>query len=214
MEWNIIIFYIINERSQQKMSTKEKILTSALRMISENGYSGTSIRKIASEVGVRESAIYNHFSSKEEILQTILAEHAKSINASELVTEELIDIIGTPKIFLERLSDKILELWTSEQEKMLWKILLKEEISVSVDPNYNLSTYLNNLIDLFEILFQQMSDHGFIKKISPKILAKQFISPFIILRMTALNSTDKKEIINVKEEINKHIDVFWESIKR
>jgi len=196
------------------MSTKKKILTSALRMISENGYSGTSIRKIASEVGVRESAIYNHFSSKEEILQTILAEHAKSINASELVTEELIDIIGTPKIFLERLSDKILELWTSEQEKMLWKILLKEEISVSVDPNYNLSTYLNNLIDLFEILFQQMSDHGFIKKISPKILAKQFISPFIILRMTALNSTDKKEIINVKEEINKHIDVFWESIKR
>lgn len=196
------------------MSTKEKILANALRMISENGYSATSIRKIASEVGVRESAIYNHFRSKEEILQTILTEHAKSINASELITEELIDIIGTPKIFLEKLSDKMLEQWSTSDEKMLWKILLKEEISVSVDPNYNLNSYLINLLDLFELLFQQMSEHGFIKKISPKILAKQFIAPFIILRMTALNSDDKKESTHVKDEIKQHIDVFWESIKR
>ncbi|MBZ0179367.1 MAG: TetR/AcrR family transcriptional regulator [Melioribacteraceae bacterium] len=196
------------------MSTKEKILTTALKMISENGYSGTSIRKIAFEVGVRESAIYNHFDSKEEILQSILAKHSKSINASEIITEELIDLLGTPKIFLERLADKIIEQWTSDNEQMLWKILLKEEISVSLDPNYNLGTYLKNLLGLFELLFQKMSEHGFIKKIPPKILAIQFISPFIISRMTVSNSDNKKEILDAKNNIKQHVDIFWESIKR
>lgn len=214
MEWNLIIFYIINERSQNiDMSTKNKILSTALKMISQNGYSGTSIRKIASEVGVRESAIYNHFSSKEEILKSIFENHSKSIAASELITEDLIELLGTPKIFLEKLSGKVMDLWRSEEEQMLWKILLKEEISVNIDSNYSLKAYIQNLLALFELLFLQMSEHGFIKKLSPKTLAYQFLSPLLLLRMTILHSNDKNEIAEADKEVKQHINTFWEFVK-
>jgi len=43
--------------------TKSLILVKSLQLISENGYSGTSIRNISAAVGLRESAIYNHFKS-------------------------------------------------------------------------------------------------------------------------------------------------------
>ena len=41
------------------MTTKEKILATSFNLFADNGYSGTSIRNIASLVEIRESAIYN-----------------------------------------------------------------------------------------------------------------------------------------------------------
>ena len=41
-------------------------------MKSKKGYDSVSIRTIASNVGIKESSIYNHYSSKKEILMSIL----------------------------------------------------------------------------------------------------------------------------------------------
>ena len=55
-------------KSIKRSGTKEKILKVSTTLFSELGYKGTSVRKIASNVGIRESAIYNHYKNKEEIL--------------------------------------------------------------------------------------------------------------------------------------------------
>ena len=55
------------------MNNKEKIFEKSIALFSENGYEGVSIRKIASAVGIKESSIYNHYKSKESILDAILA---------------------------------------------------------------------------------------------------------------------------------------------
>ena len=44
-----------------KRNTKELILKEALRLFSDNGYDGVSVREISGAVGIRESAIYRHF---------------------------------------------------------------------------------------------------------------------------------------------------------
>ena len=52
--------------------TKDKILQVSINLFSEFGYDNVSIRQIAKEVGIKESSIYNHYKSKESILETIL----------------------------------------------------------------------------------------------------------------------------------------------
>jgi AcrR family transcriptional regulator len=52
--------------------TRARILKAALGLFAREGYAGGSIRKIAKEVGVSESAIYAHFSGKEEIFLALL----------------------------------------------------------------------------------------------------------------------------------------------
>ena len=47
--------------------TKERILATALELFSQNGYDGTNVREIAASLGLVKSALYRHFSSKEEI---------------------------------------------------------------------------------------------------------------------------------------------------
>jgi Transcriptional regulator len=51
--------------------TYDKIKVSALKLFSEKGFDGTTIKEIANESGLKPSSIYSHFTSKEEIF-TIL----------------------------------------------------------------------------------------------------------------------------------------------
>ena len=46
--------------------------TLALDLFIEQGYDKTSLREIAERVGVTKAALYYHFSSKEDILRTLV----------------------------------------------------------------------------------------------------------------------------------------------
>lgn len=48
--------------------TRERILLTAIRMFGAVGFESTSMRDLASAVGIKAPGIYNHFASKEEIL--------------------------------------------------------------------------------------------------------------------------------------------------
>ncbi len=51
---------------------QEQIIDQAIKIIHQKGYSGLSIRELATQVGITEPAIYRHFRSKEDIVLGIL----------------------------------------------------------------------------------------------------------------------------------------------
>lgn len=54
--------------SRHPRSTKEQILQSAVALFSEQGFEATSLRQIASAVGIEAGSLYNHISSKQDLL--------------------------------------------------------------------------------------------------------------------------------------------------
>jgi AcrR family transcriptional regulator len=54
-----------------KSDTRQRILSVALDLFTEQGYDGTSLREIAEQLGVTKAAIYYHFESKEDILMAL-----------------------------------------------------------------------------------------------------------------------------------------------
>jgi AcrR family transcriptional regulator len=53
------------------LNTKSKIYSTAEKLFSLNGFSATSMRDIALNVGIEAASLYNHINSKEEILENI-----------------------------------------------------------------------------------------------------------------------------------------------
>ncbi|MGN1033680.1 MAG: TetR/AcrR family transcriptional regulator, partial [Intestinibacter sp.] len=62
------------------MKTKEKILFEALELFSNNGFEAVSMRDIGAKVGIRESSIYKHYSSKQGILDAIVKRAMEEID--------------------------------------------------------------------------------------------------------------------------------------
>ena len=65
------------EKNPEQVSTKQKILDSAINLFALKGYTETSVRELATAVGVKEASIYNHFPSKNAILEKILEEYSR-----------------------------------------------------------------------------------------------------------------------------------------
>lgn len=65
------------------VSTRDRIIEVAIDLIAKNGYSETSIRDIAKNVGIKTSSIYYHFESKETILNYILNMYIKIVTENE-----------------------------------------------------------------------------------------------------------------------------------
>ena len=79
-----MISYLLSSKVQNVNDTRDRILATALDLFIEQGYDKTSLREIAERVGVTKAALYYHFSSKEEILRTLvqpLFEHLESLAA-------------------------------------------------------------------------------------------------------------------------------------
>lgn len=83
--------------------TKKRIFNSAIKLFMLRGFDNVSLRDIASDVGIRQSTIYNHFKSKQEILDTIydffchnFLKDRLSLKDMETIVqkESLMDIIG------------------------------------------------------------------------------------------------------------------------
>jgi len=78
-----------------KKSKKEIIREAAALLFRDKGYSATSMRDLAEAVNLKASSLYNHISSKEEILRDICFENAnrflsgmKTVEATDTSPEE------------------------------------------------------------------------------------------------------------------------------
>lgn len=60
------------KKQSEAMATKISILTTSFRLFSERGLDGTSLRQIASDIGVTHATITHHFGSKKQLYQACI----------------------------------------------------------------------------------------------------------------------------------------------
>lgn len=59
--------------------TMEAIRRAGLRLIFEHGYEAMSLRQLASEVGIQVGSLYNHISTKQELLFDLVQDHINEL---------------------------------------------------------------------------------------------------------------------------------------
>jgi len=84
--------------------TKQSIFDVSVKLFSEKGYDAVSLREIAGEVGITNAAIYNHFNSKNDILNDIFAVFKRKLDGYLLKKAQVDRYIetDTPRQLLER----------------------------------------------------------------------------------------------------------------
>lgn len=94
---------MVEEKPKRSSNRKMQIRTVARNMFKEKGYAATSMRGLASEVGIEAASLYNHIKSKHDILQEVcfeIAEHFLLIQES--AEEEGLSATEKFKIAIEK----------------------------------------------------------------------------------------------------------------
>ena len=86
---------VVNIMSYEILTTKQRILNSAVHLFAAKGFTETTIRELAAEAGINTASMYYHFPSKTSILEYILNDYAENI-ANTLHHDKLLELKENP----------------------------------------------------------------------------------------------------------------------
>ncbi len=202
-----------------EFTTKERILDAAIDLIAVKSFDAVSIREIARAVGIRESSIYNHFKSKDEILDTVieyfLLELTRGSGPAMNVDEQL-EILG-PQKFMEVGAKSYLQYINTPRISRIWRILSIELYRSQKIRDFFSNTMINVPFIVWEQLFGKMIEKKLIKPLDPKVLAREFFSFCIYFYFVQFflrydgnsNSFDG----DLMKELDDHIKFFMDAVK-
>ncbi len=117
-------------KSRARLEQRESdILEAASRLFAEEGYHGTSTRRIAAEAGVSEGTLFHYFSTKNVLLLAILDDFYAGLNESARAGIQ--EIMGTRErlLFLARNHLRAL----MDNQALMMRLI---QVYLSVDVNY------------------------------------------------------------------------------
>jgi len=193
--------------------TKQLILSTALELFSKQGYAGSSIRQIARAVNITESAIYNHYTSKEEIFNAILTDFKSRTIGEIVLSDDLLNDLVSPEKFLKNFALKLINHWNSPEERMFIRLVQMEQFTKIGFKELSVTDYLNELRSICKMIFGEMIKHGVIKKQDSQFIAEEFTAQLFFIRTELMSSDDAGNFKVVLEKVNRHIEFFWNAVR-
>lgn len=197
------------------MTTRERILDEALTLFSKRGFDGVTVKDIAAAVGIKDSSLYKHFASKNEIFETI-------IEQMEVRLEEMHSRLQIPDARIQNVSTYFSSMtqnaFTDVVERM-FLFYLKDPIVGRIRRLFTIEQYGNSAIaqkygDTFiddalnyhAEVFRQMIASGVFIDENPNQMALQFYSPIFLLLCKVDNKPDSES--EAIQMLKKHVLAF------
>lgn len=195
------------------MKTKDLILHTALRLFSKRGYDGVSMRDLAAEVGIKAASIYNHFSSKEDIFNSLLLEmqnrYEQTVNKINVPNgtskEAAMQYVDISEEQLQKIAGGLFQYFAKDEFAAPFrKMITAEQYRNSAAGGVFREMFINGALEYQTDLFHALIEQGTFIEADPEIIALHFYSPIFLL----LESYDETQEQKIMETLRKHVSQF------
>ena len=198
--------------------TKEQIIETALELFSQNGFLGTSMSDIASQLKITKGALYKHYESKQQILEQIIErmakldlERAKKYEMPETEQKKFAEAyIHIPTEKIRKYSIAQFRHWTEENFSAKFRKMLTLEQFRSKKMSDIYQNYLGTgPLEYMTKIFKKMT------KSKPKArqLALEFYGPIFIL-YSVYDGAEENAKKSVFVQLENHIKNFIERLEK
>lgn len=174
------------------MNTKERILKESMILFSINGYEAVSIRSIASAVGIGNSALYKHYSSKQAIFDAIVEK------CKNHFIEKCKDVQNSISSNIEDFASICLAMFQFQIEDelivMFRRILLIEQFKNEKMAQIFKEFFIDFPISYQVKIFEELINKGLMINKNAEILAIELYSPFFMYHSI---NCDKERILKL-----------------
>jgi len=193
-------------RNADGQRTRQAILDAALDLFADKGYFGTSLRDVASAVGVRESALYNYFAGKEALFDALLDAHQTTKR------ERLAPLADGPikdgRTLLVKLAQSTLDSYVEPREEKLFRILMSDGIRLAKVGRLNLHERMGHGRERMLDIMTRLIREGWLRRADVNVLSLAFMSPLIVWRQLHAIDANLPMIKNPRVFARQHVDQF------
>jgi len=198
-------------------TTKQKLFETAVDLFSSRGFRGVSIRDISSAVGIKESSFYNHYKSKDELIDAIF-EFYKTEFTQIMPPEERVEaILSTmpPDEFLRQGNARFMQRMSVPLIEKIWRILFSEQYRDSRARDLILQEMMELPLAYTELVFTKMIELGLIRRFDPKLLAAEYqYSVAFIFSTFLMLDPENPDTNSIEKKLADHVSFFWNIIKK
>jgi len=196
-------------------STKEVILDTAIELFAVKGYNRVSIREIAQAVGIKGSSIYNHFESKEAILDNVLRLYKDESDRhfgsyyQDMNLDKLIETVSVEEL-LERSLLMSIGFMGIPKVDRIFRVITAELSYNSRCREFFLEEFITTPRSVLSELFRKLMQKGLLDTEDPVLLANEFYS-YVIYKFFEdymLRGEDNIDFEKMKSEFTRHIGFF------
>jgi len=202
-------------RKDDSRDTRQGILDRALDLFAEHGFYGTSMRQIARAVGVRESALYHYFPSKQAIFHELTRDlgPGRMIQLASVDVSAMTEALGVEGV-LRQLLDVLITTWSTPQERKLFRVMVSEGLRLDAEGVIHPPQVMRKLRAIAAGLFRQFIEKKLIRPVDPEAAALALMGPLMLLRVMYLAMPSQEmDFKGLKVEVDRHVAFFWESVK-
>ena len=201
------------------INNKDRIFEVSVDLFSNHGYDGVSIRQIAGEVGIKESSIYNHYKSKEAILDAILDYYIYEMTKEEIPVSQAGKNLDVSFDYFYKTGLDLYKTKLSEDKMMkITRIILIESYHNEKIRNFVKTVIVGYAVEGWVELFDLMKKKGLIRKdCDSKQLAESFYyyGLFLLIQHFIINypEDDEKFLNELGSKSVKHMNLLFDSVK-
>lgn len=193
-------------------STKDSILDAALELFACKGFEATSVRDIASAVGIKAPSLYKHYGSKQEILGVLvereLACHAMAsagLGMPAAGEGAAAAYAAFDPADVADFAAGLLRHWCSGRAAAFRRLLASERLRSPEMGKLYRELFLDGPLAYEPELFAEMMRLGAMRKGDPQAIALQFWGPLL----TLMEASDCGHPLDeLEEKARQHVALF------
>jgi len=168
-------------------NTRECILGAAIELFAAQGFAGTSLRQIAQVVGIKESAIYAHFESKEALCKAIFEQFGPPV----AILDEFLGADPSaiaqlePEAVLREMARRVIARWDEPRARLFLCLTLREGPVEATSGSSFLHLTKKQVLEQLTPIMQQWMEQGLIRRdFPPDHLVWELFAPLVVIRIS------------------------------
>lgn len=173
--------------------TSERLISSALSLLTKKGYRGAVTREVATLAGVTEMTLFRHFRSKDELFTAVVRKKGEELLADvpEPCGDLRADLLSLSSNLVRQFSTNLLQI---------------VRILPELEENSELKVHLDEMKDEFVAKFMALVKHypstvAITTKYSEMMLFRMFLGPIYLL-------TIEPPSVQATFDTSQHVEVF------
>jgi len=187
----------------RNLQKTEEIYRVIARLFAYRGYHSTSMREIARELGMNQSSLYHYFTSKQDILFTLMNDAMDDVLA---ILQEISSTDLLPEDRLNRVLGFYTQYYAGDQERLI--LLVNEMNSLNEEYRSILVGKQRQYVQLIKSILEELAAQGKIKQIDPAIATFAF---FGMVHYT-IKWYHKDGPVSLEQLANSFVEIFTKGV--